>query len=114
MVLMSNGANHVCCLMLLEGEILCYVHKVTPVMSAGKVKYTTCQLQTSSNALVKAICFSPPKHGPLRSAMEKKSPVKIQHYDYNEKFCNVVIKKQKFLKYSERKIAFCLERINGK
>ena len=109
MVLMSNGANHVCCLMLLEGEILCYVHKVTPVMSAGKVKYTTCQLQTSSNALVKAICFSPPKHGPLRSAMEKKSPVKIQHYDYNEKFCNVVIKNKSSLNILKEKLPFALK-----
>ena len=73
-------------------EILCYVHNVTPVHNSGKVKYTTCQLQTSESALVKAICFSPNKNTPLKSAMLNKSPIKIAKFEYNKKFNNVVIK----------------------
>ena len=96
-------------LIFLGGPILCYVHKVTPVMSSGKVKYTTCQLQTSNNALIKAICFSPPKHGPLRSAMEKKSPVKILNFDYNEKFSNVVIKNKSSITILNGKLSFALK-----
>lgn len=63
---------------ILGEELLCYVHTVTPVQQSGKVKYTTCQLQTSENAMMKAICFSPEKTGPLKSAKASKSPIKIK------------------------------------
>lgn len=79
-------------LLIIGGQLLCYVHEVTPVHNSGNVKYTTCQLQTSEHALVKAICFSPEKNRPLKSAMENKSPIKMTKYEYNKKFCNVVIK----------------------
>ena len=78
--------------LIVGGEILCYVHNVTPVHNSGKVKYTTCQLQTSENALVKAISFSPDKNVPLKSAMQNKIPIKLTKYEYNKKFSNVVIK----------------------
>jgi hypothetical protein len=41
---------------------------------------------------VKAICFSPQKVPSLKTAMEKKSPVKIRRFEFNDKFQNVVIK----------------------
>ena len=77
----------------LDEEILCYVHDVVGVQKAGKVNYTTCKLQTSEQTIVKAICFSPEKVGPLKRAMENRSPVKVRGYEYNENFNNVVIKK---------------------
>ena len=42
--------------------------------------------------MVKAICFSPEKIGPLRNAMNNKSPIKIKKFEYNDKFNNIVIK----------------------
>ena len=42
--------------------------------------------------MVKAICFSPEKNGPLRNAMNNKSPIKIKKSEYNDKFNNIVIK----------------------
>lgn len=83
--------NFRCCL-IVGAELLCYVHNVTPVHNSGKVKYTTCQLQTSENALVKAICFPPDKNKPLKSAMQNRSPIKLTKFEYNKKLSNVVIK----------------------
>ena len=42
--------------------------------------------------MVKAICFLPEKIGPLRNAMNNKSPIKIKKFEYNDKFNNIVIK----------------------
>ena len=41
--------------------------------------------------MVKAICFSPEKTGPLWNPMNNKSPIKIK-FEYNDKFNNTVIK----------------------
>ncbi len=80
---------------IVGGELLGYVHDVTAVHGSGRVKYVTCNLQTSENAMIKAICFSPEKNtARLTSAMEKKSPIKLNKYQYNEKFNNVVIDKK--------------------
>ena len=68
----------------LDEEILCYVHDVVGVQKAGKRNYTTCKLQTSEQTIVKAICFSPEKVGPLKRAKENRSPVKVRRYEYNE------------------------------
>ena len=67
------------------------MHDVLAVQKAGRVNYTTCTLQTSEDATMKAICFSPDKVNPLRKAMENKSPVKVRRFEYNEKFNNIVI-----------------------
>lgn len=79
--------------LILEQEIVCYVHDVLAIQKAGKVNYTTCNLQTSPDTRMKAVCFSLEKVAPLRKAMENKSPVKVQRYEYNDKFNNIVIKK---------------------
>lgn len=59
---------------------------------AGKVKYITCQLQTSDTELIKVISFSPDKSASLRAAMENKSPIKLKKFEFNEHFKNIVIK----------------------
>lgn len=42
--------------------------------------------------MVKAICFSPEKIRPRQNAMTSKSPVKLEKFEYNDKFSNIVIK----------------------
>lgn len=74
-------------LFLFSGEpLLGYIHE----FSAGP-KFSTCQIQTSATKSVKAICFSPTKAHALRQAATKKSPIKIQRYDFNTQYDNIVI-----------------------
>ena len=88
----ATPVSHSTCPLILGGELSCYEHDVIPVSKSGKVKYTTCQLQTSENAIVKGICFSPEKTAPLKRAMESKlSPIKVKTFEY-DKFNNVVMK----------------------
>ena len=57
-----------------DEELIAYVHNLSHVHKSGKVSYTTCQLQTSSTATVKAICFSPDKAKPLKTRHGNQKP----------------------------------------
>lgn len=46
--------------------------------SNAKTNYFDCKFQTSEEAAVRLVCFSPQKRKVLQSAYEKKSPVKIE------------------------------------
>ena len=95
---------------IVGGEILGYVHDVTAVHGSGKVRYITCNLQTSENAMMKAICFSPEMNtARLTSAMEKKSPIKLNKYQYNEKFHNVVIDKNSTITIHPKALPFAMK-----
>lgn len=56
--------------------------------------------------MIKAICFSPDKIAPLRNAMNKKSPVKIKKFEYNDKFKNIVIKNNTTVNLSQDPLPF--------
>ena len=75
-----------------DGELIAYVPNWSHVHKSGKLSYTTCQLQTPSTATVKAICFSPDKAKPLKSAMETKSPIKLRKHQFNQHSNNIVNK----------------------
>ncbi|CAB4032888.1 Hypothetical predicted protein, partial [Paramuricea clavata] len=66
-------------------EIKCYIHGVSNVKSSGKTNYFSCQLQTESSGVVRAVCFSPEKRQVLEQYEEKKSPVKLSKFRINEK-----------------------------
>ena len=61
-------------------EMQCYVHSLSPVKKAASSdkQYFHCMLQTQ-NKSVRAVCFSPEKHGKFRSSELNKSPVKLQN-----------------------------------
>ena len=89
-----------------DEELIGYVHNLSHVHKSGKVSYTTCQLQTSSTATVKAICFSPDKAKPLKSAMETKSPIKLRKYQFNERFNNIVVNKNTVIQNYTKSLDF--------
>ena len=89
-----------------DGELIAYVHNLSHVHKSGKVSYTTCQLQTSSTATVKTICFSPDKAKPLKSAMETKSPIKLRKYQFNERFNNIVVNKNTVIQNYTKSLDF--------
>lgn len=89
-----------------DGKLIAYVHSLTPVQRSGKVSYTTCQLQTSSTATIKAICFSPDKTKPLKSTMETKSPIKLRKYHFNKHFNNIVINKNTVIQNHNKPLEF--------
>ena len=94
---------------------MCYVHNVTGVQKPGNVRYTTCQLQTAKDITVKAICFSPQKVPPLKTAMENKSPVKIRKFEFNEKFQNVVIRNSTAVSEHQNSLPFgCADYLSNK
>lgn len=51
----------------------------------GKTSYFSCQLQTESSGVIRAVCFSPEKRPIMEKYEEKKSPVKISKFRVNEK-----------------------------
>ena len=66
----------------IDEQISCYVHGIT-AQNKGSSKHVTSQLQTEKQMI---------GLGPLRKAMNDKSPVKIKKFEFNEKFRNIVIK----------------------
>ena len=57
-----------------------------------------------------AICFSPENNtARLTSAMEKKSPIKLNKYQYNEKFHNVVIDKNSTITIHPKALPFAMK-----
>ena len=89
-----------------DGELIAYVHNLLHVHKSGKLSYTTYQLQTSSTATVKAICFSPDKAKPLKSAMETKSPIKLRKYQFNQHFNNIVVNKHTVIQNYTKSLDF--------
>ena len=88
-------------------ELIAYVHNyLSHVHKSGKVSYTTCQLQTSSTATIKAICFSPDKVKPIKSAMETKSPIKLRKYQFNERFNTIVVNKNTVIQNYTKSLDF--------
>lgn len=73
-------------------EIVAFVHNLSPVKKAGKIAFTNFDLQTSATDVVKAISFSPDRTTSLKLAMEKKSPIKLRKYEFNEQFNNIVVR----------------------
>ena len=68
-----------------SGEIKCYIHALSSVRSSGKTNYFSCQLQTESSGVLRAVCFSPEKRPVLEKYEEKKSPIKLSKFRINEK-----------------------------
>ena len=81
----------------LGDEMCCYVHDYKAVQKSGQVSYITCQLQTSAKTMEKASCFSLNKAKRLKDASEKKSPVKIKKYDFNNQYNNIVVKNTSYI-----------------
>ena len=85
--------NHETCKIKEPGEeIVAFVHNLSPVKMAGKIAFTNFDLQTSATDVVKAISFSPDRTTSLKLAMEKKSPIKLRKYEFNEQFNNTVVR----------------------
>ena len=56
-----------------------YVHLLSKVRSARNTttNFFDCRIQTGTNEVVRAVCYSPPKHVNLQQAYQNKSPIKI-------------------------------------
>lgn len=66
-------------------ELTCYIHALSSVRNPGKTSYFSCQLQTESSGVIRAVSFCPEKRQIMEKYEEKKLPVKISKFRVNEK-----------------------------
>ena len=66
-------------------QLICYIHKVSPIKTGNKANYFNCELQTGVGR-VRGICFAPEKRPALENYETEKSPVKIKRARVNDKY----------------------------
>ena len=77
---------------IIEGEeLLCYIHRVSPLKQSNNTAYFTAELQTSPKHVVRAVSFSPKKRSSFCKFEEEKSPVKISKFKISSRDSKDVI-----------------------